>query len=51
MYNLIRDFGATAILMCLIIAGGRKVDAYLIGIYGGSYVISDILNFVLPFFK
>lgn len=51
MYNLIREFGTTAILVCIIIAGGKKTDAYLMGIYGGSYVVADILKLVLPLFK
>lgn len=51
MEEIIRQFGLTAILMCVIIAGGKKTYAYLIGIYGGSYMLSNIIKFLLPLFQ
>lgn len=51
MCDIIKDFGATAILMCLIIAGGRKMDAYLMGIYGGSHLAIDIIKVVTPIIR
>lgn len=51
MEEIIRQFGVTAILMCVIVAGGKKSYAYLIGIYGGSYMVSSIIKFILPLFQ
>ena len=51
MEEIIRQFGLTAILICVIVAGGKKTYAYLIGIYGGSYMLSSIIKFLLPLFK
>lgn len=51
MSELIRQFGVTAILMCIIIAGGKKTHAYLIGIYGCSYMLSTVIKLLMPLFK
>jgi hypothetical protein len=48
MGEAIKDLGITLVFVGLATAGGRKIDAYLRGIYGGSYAAAGFLTWRAP---
>lgn len=48
MGEAIKDLGVTLVFVGLATAGGRKIDAYLMGIYGGSYAAASFITWLTP---
>lgn len=48
MGNAIKDLGVTLVFVGMACAGGRKLDAYLMGIYGGSYAAAGFVTWLTP---
>lgn len=48
MGEAVKDLGVTLVFVGLAYAGGRKLDGYLMGIYGGSYCASHFVQWLYP---
>lgn len=48
MGEAIKDLGLTLVFVGLACAGGRKLDAYIMGIYGGSYCAANFVQWLFP---